>query len=166
MTCDELGGPRSADLLATIGDHRRLIEIKSQGRHPGEALINDLLRHLNTWSELRPESPVGGGALVVNHQHRLPPDQRTRAVYTRPEFVASLTVPVIPVHDLFDWWKTSNSAAIQRAILGTDPPSRAGSARLDAVSPPIVARPSDAAETPLSPEPRAHGRRRWFGQRA
>lgn len=70
----ELGRTVSADLLVTLGAHRRLVGVKSQGRrNASESLVNDLLKHLRTWPELRPELPVGGGALVINHQHRLPP---------------------------------------------------------------------------------------------
>lgn len=119
----ELGATLSADLLVTVADHRRLVEVKSQGRNASESLVNDLFRHLRTWPELRPELPVGGGALVVNHQHRLPPDQRSNTVYTRREFVDTLTVPVIAVRDLFDSWKNSDWMAIQRAVLGTEPPT-------------------------------------------
>jgi hypothetical protein len=118
----ELGDTRSADLLVTLGDHRRLVEVKSEGRNASESLVNDLLKHLQTWPELRPELPVAGGALVVNHQHRLPPDQRSPNIYTRPEFVATLTVPVVTVRDLFDWWKESDWPAIQQAVLGTTAP--------------------------------------------
>lgn len=105
---EELGDTRSADLLATLGDHRRLIEVKSEGRNASESLVNDLRRHLQTWPGLRPEHPVGGGVLVVNHQHRLPPSDRSPTVFSRTEFVATLTEPVISVRDLFDWWRTED----------------------------------------------------------
>lgn len=117
----ELSATLSADLLVTVAGHRRLVEVKSQGRNASESLVNDLLRHLRTWPELRPELPVGGGVLVVNHQQRLPPDQRSSTVYTRREFVGTLSVPVIAVRDLFDSWKNSDWVEIQRAILGMEP---------------------------------------------
>jgi hypothetical protein len=63
---NELGRTVSADLLVTLGAHRRLVEVKSEGRNASESLVNDLLKHLRTWPELRPELPVGGGALVIN----------------------------------------------------------------------------------------------------
>lgn len=122
VTCTA-GHRHGTDLLVTLGAHRRLVEVKSEGRNASESLVKDLLKHLRTWPELRPELPVGGGALVINHQHRLPPNERTRALYSRPEFVATLTVPVIAVRDLYDWWRTSDWTAIQRAILGIEPPA-------------------------------------------
>jgi hypothetical protein len=127
---EELGATLSADLLATLGDHRRLIEVKSAGRKASETLLNDLRRHLQTWPELRPELPVGGGALIVNHQYRLPPADRSPAVYSRREFVATLTEPVIAVQALFDWWRTKDWPFLQRAVMNTDnlPPESAASA--------------------------------------
>lgn len=118
----ELGRAASADLLVSLGDQRRLVEVKSEGRNASESLVNDLLKHLRTWPELRPELAAGGGALVVNHQYRLPPNERTRTVYSRAEFVATLSVQVVTVRDLYDWWRMSNWTEVQRAILGTEPP--------------------------------------------
>jgi hypothetical protein len=152
----ELGRTASADLLATLGDHRWLVEVKSEGRNASESLVNDLLRHLRIWPELRPELPVRNGALVVNHQHRLPPNERTRAVYRRQEFINALTVPVIAVHDLFDWWRTSDWPAIQHAVLDAEPPATAH------------AQPSSAAPAVEEPPPEESTRRPrgWrFGRR-
>jgi hypothetical protein len=119
----ELGETRSADLLAMLGLHSRLVEVKAASGSASENLVADLQRHLDTWPHLEPKTPVGGGALVVNHQHKLPPAQRARQVYTRPEFTKALTVPVIATRDLFDWWKESDWPAIQRTLLGTTPPT-------------------------------------------
>ena len=119
---EELGGPRSADLLATLGRHHRLVEVKAAGGSASERFVADLHRHLGTWPELRPQQPVGGGVLVVNHQHKRQPDQRTRQIYTRPEFVNTLTVQLIATRELFDWWKASDWPAIQHAVLGTAHP--------------------------------------------
>ncbi|OII62113.1 hypothetical protein BJP40_03645 [Streptomyces sp. CC53] len=93
---DEELGTKSADLLAVLGKETCLVEVKSQGGQAGEALVAALQRHLDTWPKLRPDRPVTRGALVVNHQHKLDPAQRTRDVYTRAEFVATLQHPVIP----------------------------------------------------------------------
>jgi hypothetical protein len=114
----ELGGTRSADLLATLGKQRRLVEVKAASGAASEALVGDLQRHLATWPELRPQQPVGGGVLIVNHQHRLEPSQRAPQVYSRREFVAALTVPVISTRTLFDWWRAADWAAVRDAILG------------------------------------------------
>jgi hypothetical protein len=114
----ELGGTRSADLLATFQQQRRLVEVKAASGNASEALIADLQRHLVTWSELRPQQPVGGGVLIVNHQHRLEPSQRAPQVYSRPEFVTALTLPVIGTHALFVWWRAADWAAVRDAVLG------------------------------------------------
>jgi hypothetical protein len=114
----ELGGTRSADLLATFQQHRRLVEVKAASGAASEALVGDLQRHLATWPELRPHLPVGGGVLIVNHQHRLEPSQRAPRVYSRPEFVAGLTVPVVSTRALFDWWRVSDWSAVRQAVLG------------------------------------------------
>ncbi|WP_433332890.1 hypothetical protein [Spirillospora sp. CA-294931] len=115
---EELSGTRSADLLASLQGERRLIEVKSTSGAASESLVGDLDRHLATWPRLRPHQPVEGGVLIVNHQHKLQPDQRPAQVYTRPEFVESLRSPVISTGMLFDWWRTEDWAAIRAAILG------------------------------------------------
>src|SRR4051794_36905393 len=66
-----------------------------------ESLVNALQKHPRTWPQIRPSQPVAGGALVVNHQHKLDPSQRSAQVYGRPEFVESLAVPVIASRRLF-----------------------------------------------------------------
>lgn len=101
----------------TFGPHRRLVEVKSERGNAKEPLVGDLRRHLDTWSELQPGIPVDGGTLIVNHQHKLPPGQRLRQIYRRPEFVNTLTVPVVGSLDLFDWWRTKNWEAIRTAVL-------------------------------------------------
>jgi hypothetical protein len=119
-----LGDTASADLLVTYGPYRRLVEVKSASGNAGESLVGDLQRHLQTWPQLRPDEPVAGGVLIVNHQHRHEPADRTRAVYVRPEFVAALTAPVLSTLQLFDWWRNSDWAAIRSAMLvpATDEP--------------------------------------------
>ncbi|MGW4371526.1 hypothetical protein ACWEKT_38425 [Nocardia takedensis] len=112
-------GTWSADLLASVGDIRRLIEVKSARNNAGEDLVGDLRRHLDTWAAANPDQPVAGGALVVNHQRRLDPSLRTPQVYRRPEFVRSLQVQVISTLELFQWMKTSNWPAIRSAVFGT-----------------------------------------------
>lgn len=115
----ELGGTRSADLL--ISDRsatRYLVEVKSASGSASENLVGQLERHLNTWPQLRPDEPVSGGVLVVNHQHKLRPSQRSAKIYTRPEFVAALTVPVISTLELFNWWRASDWGSVRAAVLG------------------------------------------------
>ena len=68
----ELGATRSADLLVNLaaeGTPRHLVEIKGVSGAAPENLVRDLQRHLDTWAQLRPQQPVAGGVLIVNHQH-------------------------------------------------------------------------------------------------
>ncbi|MEU1548965.1 hypothetical protein [Nocardia sp. NPDC005745] len=116
-------GTWSADLLAYANGRSQLVEVKSARGHAGESLVGDLMRHLDTWRAARPDEPVTGGTLIVNHEYRAEPDQRNRQVYRRPEFIAGLTVHVVSTLDLFQWWKAANWAAIRSAVLGTASPN-------------------------------------------
>jgi hypothetical protein len=116
-----LGSTRSADLLVSAGLQRRLIEVKAASGRAQESLIGHIQRHLDTWPQIRPNEPVTGGVLVVNHQHKLHPSERTARVYSRPEFVDTLTMPVVSTVELFNWWRTSDWAAIRIAVLGAEP---------------------------------------------
>ena len=113
-----LGSSASADLLVTYEQQRRLVEIKSASGNASEALVADLTRHLETWPQIRPHEPVGGGVLIVNHQHQLDPQERTSAVYRRREFVDALTVPVLGTRDLFEWWRASDWTWMRQEVLG------------------------------------------------
>jgi hypothetical protein len=115
-----LGATKSADLLVTFGPHRRLVEVKSAGDDAKEPLVGALLRHQDTWGELQPGTPPDGGTLIVNHQHKRPPGQRSRQIYRRSEFVNTLTVPVVGTLDLFDWWRMKDWGAIRTAVLGNN----------------------------------------------
>jgi hypothetical protein len=121
----ELGGSKSADLLATRGSSRILIEVKSATGRAPESLTDDLQRHLNTWPSLRPDQPVHGAALVVNHQHRLPLHERSPEIYTRHEFVSTLQFPVISTGTLFEWWRTADWDHIRAALLDQTQPQPA-----------------------------------------
>ncbi|NRQ38090.1 hypothetical protein HII36_40615 [Nonomuraea sp. NN258] len=116
---DELGAGKSADLLATYGSERRMVEVKSAAGNAPEKLVGALERHLATWPSLRPDVPIGAGVLVVNHQHRKDPNNRSSQVYERPEFVASLKVVVISSRDLFVRWAAADWEAIRKAVLGS-----------------------------------------------
>jgi hypothetical protein len=83
----------------------------------------DLKRHLDVWPQLRPQQPVGSGVLVVNHQ--LDPHERSQTVYSRPEFVASLCVPVVSSKSLFGWGRDGDWNAVLQAVLGSDSTDRA-----------------------------------------
>ncbi len=146
---EELGGTKSADLLvSTGGPPRRLVEVKAASGAAPELLVGHLERHLATWPQLRPGESVTGGVLVVNHQHRLHPSERTAHVYSRPEFVAALSVTVVSTVKLFHWWRAADWTAIRTTMLGAD------SLRAAATSVPVE-------ETAASPTMSPSRRRRW-----
>lgn len=143
-------GTWSADLVVSDQGRTFLLEVKSAGRTAGEHLVGDLLRHLNTWATEYPDKPVSGGTLIVNQQVRKDPSDRSRQIYTRPEFVNSLDVQVISTIDLFDWWRQSNWPAIRKAVLGVAP------------SPPNEAATQNTRTHTSAATPR---RGRWFWSR-
>lgn len=106
----------SADLLVAHGGRRRLVEVKSASGRAGERLVDDARRHLDTWPQLRPDIEVEGITLIVNHQTNTHPLNRSAVVYSRPEFVQSLTMPVITTLELFDAWRQSDFDAIRNAV--------------------------------------------------
>lgn len=114
-----LGRTNSADLLVSYSMATRLVEVKAASGRPGEALVDDLLRHLRTWPELGQTTPVTGGTLIINYQHRLAPTDRQRQPYTRREFVAALRVGVVGTLDLFESWRAEDWEAIRSMVLGT-----------------------------------------------
>ncbi|MFB6931258.1 hypothetical protein [Streptomyces chartreusis] len=114
----DLGATKSADLLAVLEQETCLIEVKSASGSASERLVASLQRHLAKWPQLRPNQPVTCSALIVNHQHRLDPVQRTTEVYQHKEFVDALTFPVLSTGQLFDWWRAQDWSAMQTAVLG------------------------------------------------
>ncbi len=153
----ELGATKSADLLVrpiAEATPRHLVEVKGVSGAAPENLVRDLQRHLDTWPQLRPQQSVAGGVLIVNHQHRLDPSERSREVYTRREFVDSLLVTVLSTRQLFDWWRVSDWAAIRAAVLGSSMTTTAAT-----TAPPIV-------ETPMASTTAAASRNRWWRRRA
>jgi hypothetical protein len=125
----ELGGTKSADLLAIRDGSRCLIEVKSASGNAAEGLADNLRRHISTWPTLEPaQQPLTHSALIVNHQCRRPPGDRSGQVYTRAEFVAALPFPVLSARRLFDWWRASDWPAITNAILPSAPQSPPDSA--------------------------------------
>ena len=128
---EALGGTRSADLLVTHAGNNRLVEVKASVGRPGEHLVADLRRHLETWPELGQANPVADGTLVINHDHRLAPAERPREAYTRPEFVAALTVEVVSSRAMYDLWCAEDWTSIRNLMFGnTTPPPAAAAAAL------------------------------------
>ena len=138
-----LGDTSSADLLGELDTRRRLIEVKSASGNAGEKLMGQLENHLRNWPPPG-QDPVEGGVLIVNHQHRLPPAERSEAVYDRPDFLRNLTAPVISTRQLYDWWRSAAWDQIRDAIF----PST--TAAVDAPSVPDPAR-AEAARRPRWP---------------
>lgn len=147
---EELGDTVSADLLVTYKGERRLMEIKSASGAANEKLVAALDRHLDTWPQLKPGLPVDGGVLVVNHQHRLDPAERSAEVYSRPEFVASLRAPVVSSRQLFDWWRVSDWAAIREAVF-----RRVGESQKSTVATALQGAATATPQDPARPTPPA-----------
>ncbi len=116
-----LGDTTSADLLVEYAGVRRLVEVKSSGGAAPEKLVSQLQRHLDTWPQLQPNQPVVGGTLIVNHQLKRDPHERSAEVYQRREFVDSLTVEVMGTRWLFDQWRAKDWEAIRAGIFGQLP---------------------------------------------
>ena len=113
---EELGGTKNADLLCSYGGRARLVEVKSASGPAPERAYQDLVRHLREWERLPASTPVEGGALVMNHQHRLVPDERRQKPYARPEFLAAQTEPVITTLALFEAWREEDADAVRRLL--------------------------------------------------
>jgi hypothetical protein len=115
---DYLGGTKNADLLCTYGSRSRLVEVKSASGNAPERAYEDLVRHLRGWRSLQGSTPVEGGALVLNHQHRSVPHERSPKPYSRPEFLAAQAEPVITTLDLFEAWREEDLKTIRRLLFG------------------------------------------------
>lgn len=123
-----LANTACADLLVDFGGRRRLVEVKSASGRAAEGLVGDANRHLDTWAQLRADIQVEGITLVVNHQTNIHPLDRSPDVYTRPEFVQSLTLPVITTRELFDAWRQGDFDRVRRAVFPETTPGRPASA--------------------------------------
>lgn len=119
---EELGGTKNADLLCSFGGRARLVEVKSASGPAPERAYQDLVRHLREWEQIQASTPIGGGALVINHQHRLVPDERRKRPYDRPEFLAAQTEPVVTTLALFEAWREDDVTAVRRLIFGDADP--------------------------------------------
>ena len=80
----QLGGTKNADLLCSYDGRSRLVEVKSASGPAPERAYEDLVRHLREWEKLPGSTPVDGGALVLNHEHRAAPHARSPEPYGRP----------------------------------------------------------------------------------
>ncbi len=116
-----LGDTKNADLLCTYAGRSRLVEVKSATGSPSERIYEDLLRHMREWPFLMEASPIDGGALIVNHQLRTVPSQRSAAPFTRPEFLLAQSEPIITSCDLLDRWRNEDWQGIRTLLFGSSP---------------------------------------------
>ena len=159
-----MGAGVSADLLVSLLGGRWLVEVKSATGKPSEDLLDDLKRHIETGPSRRPAEPLSGGVLVVNHQHRLAPLERTHGAYGRPDFVASLQHTVIPTLALFAWWRDGNYQPLVGAVTG---PPRSVSVQLgDRVRMSLPFSQQDAPPPAADTEREPRGRSRIWRRRA
>ncbi|MUL48452.1 hypothetical protein FZI85_27285 [Mycobacterium sp. CBMA293] len=150
-----LGQTGNADLLVEVDGRWRLVEVKSASGRASEDLVADALRHLSTWPQFRPDITVEGITLIVSSQIRLHPLDRNPAVYTRREFVESLTIPVVGIMELFNAWRARDFGAIDAIVLGSSIPMAA----------PTVQPPEPEVPRSAAPPPAKRGRlRRLFGR--
>jgi hypothetical protein len=94
--------------------------VKSASGNAPERAYEDLVRHLREWDRLPGSTPVEGGALVINHQHRAAPGERPIKPYGRPEFLAAQTEPVITTLDLFEAWREDNAETVRQLLFGEE----------------------------------------------
>lgn len=108
-----LGKPANADLLCKIRGHARLVEVKSSSGAAPERLYDSLISHLREWPTLPGTQAVDGGALIVNHQRKMDPLERSSEPYGRPEFLAAQFEPVVSAWSIFDAWRHQDWHIIQ-----------------------------------------------------
>ncbi|OKI49096.1 hypothetical protein [Micromonospora sp. CB01531] len=148
---EELGGTKNADLLCTYAGRTRLVEVKGVSGSAPERAYQDLVRHLREWEKLPGVTPVVGGALILGHQLRVAPQERSRQPYGRPEFLAAQAEPVITPLDLFDAWREEDAEEIRRLLFF--PASKEVAQPLTGDAQPVTAAGQDGVGA---------GRRRWF----
>jgi hypothetical protein len=117
---ETLGGTVNADLLCSFAGRARLVEVKSAAGRPSERLYDHLIGHLREWPSLPESTPVEGGALVVNHEHRTPPLARNPRAYTRSEFLTARTEPILTTMELLSLWREENWGGLVAGIFPVD----------------------------------------------
>lgn len=149
-----IGDTINADLRCSFEHACRLVEVKSASGAPGERLYSDLVRHVAAWPTLPGAERIDGGALILNHEHKKEPLDRTSDPYTRPEFLAAQTHPVLTTLQLFLAWRDSDWAAVRAALFGAAllaPPAEDSTA--------TTSQPTSGAGVLGSPTERGRGRR-------
>jgi hypothetical protein len=151
---DKKFGTSGADLLCSFAGRSRLVEVKSASGSAPERAYQDLLRHLREWPSQPGSVPVEGGALLISHELRMLPLERSPRPYVRPEFLAAQTEPVIAALDLFAAWREEDIDAIHRLLFGSATP-QVPQTHDDGIS----AAPKNEPIVPNA------GRRPWFQRR-
>lgn len=113
-----LRGTKNADLLCTYDGRSLLVEVKSATGSASEVAYQDLIRHLREWPHLPGAIPVEGGALVINHQTRTVPEERSPRPYPRPEFLDAQTEPIVTTLDLVNAWRDENWSVVRHLLFG------------------------------------------------
>ncbi|MGQ0842789.1 MAG: hypothetical protein ACT4QF_01520 [Sporichthyaceae bacterium] len=114
---DEFGDSISADLLVEVRGVRALVEVKSANGPAPEALMDKLVKHLQTWPKLRPGIEVKRGVLVVSNDLRKPPETRPLEPFQRREFVASSQHAIVSTRQLLAWWLAEDWAAVRALVV-------------------------------------------------
>lgn len=147
-----LGDTKNADLLCTHGGRSILVEVKSASGNAPERAYEDLLRHLREWPHLKDAPPIDGGALIISHQLRSVPQERSAEPYARPEFLAAQTEPVVTTLALLDAWREEDWDAVRRLVFGGERSEQ------------DLVQPATIVSVRTAPAPSAP-KRRWFGRR-
>jgi len=99
-----------------------LVEVRSALGSATERVYQDLIRHLQERPNLPGATPIDGGALVISHDLRMFPRELNPAPYTRPEFLAAQTEPVISALELFEARRDEDAGAIRDLLFGLNTP--------------------------------------------
>ena len=113
-----LGETASADLLCTLGVRSVLVEVKSVGGNASESLYAALVKHVDAWNANPSRPAIDGGVLVVNHEHKKQPAERSQRPYTRQAFIDSQKHPIVTAVELFDAWRTGDWARVRALVFG------------------------------------------------
>ena len=121
-----LGDTANADLLCTWRDVRCLIEVKSSNGPAKESLYDGLVSHVREWPHLG-HGRIDRAALVINHEVKAEPDQRSQRPYTRDVFVRAQEHPVVTSIEVLHAWRTGDWDQVLRDLFGDTAQTRAGS---------------------------------------
>lgn len=142
---DELvGDTASADLLCTWRNKRCLIEVKSSNGPASERMYDALVSHVREWPELG-HGTIDRAALVVNHEVKSEPDQRSARPFTREAWVRAQEHPVVTSIDLLHAWRTDAWDQVLLDLFGEseDPVTSRAFASSDGGAPGSTATTSD-----------------------